>query len=110
MPNTKPRNRIRCASPTDATAASPSRPISARSVVIIAIWPSWVSAIGQASLTVSAISVRQTKLSPCGAEVAAVMVPRWVMARHHNGCRGKRKASLAAPRRDQEFVIAVAAR
>src|SRR5258707_12348701 len=109
MPNTKPRNRIRWASPTAATADSPSRPNSARSVVIMAIWPSWVSAIGQASFTVSAISFRQTKRSPCGAEGAAVIVPGTVMARHHNGCHGERKAVSALLSRNQELVIAVAA-
>ncbi len=39
--------------PRRATTWSPRRPSSARSVVIIATWPSWVSAIGQASCSVS---------------------------------------------------------
>ena len=39
---------------------SPRRPINARSVVIMAIWPSCVSAIGHASLIVSIMSVRHT--------------------------------------------------
>ena len=92
MPSTKPMNKMRCASPTAAIASDPSRPIKARSVVIIAIWPSWVSAIGHASLIVSAISTRKT-VRPAGASgPAAAMVPGDAMARHHSGCRGKRKA------------------
>ena len=49
----------------------------------MAIWPSWVSAIGQASFAVSMISVRQMARSSSGAD--AVMVPGNVMARHHSG-------------------------
>src|SRR5262245_3209098 len=113
MPNTNPTNKMSCARLTAAMAASPSRPMRTRSVVIMATWPSWVSAIGQASLTVSIVSARQTARTFVAADPAAVMVPGNVMARHHNGCRGERKAQRgdfsAAPRRDEEFAVAVAA-
>ncbi len=69
--------------------------MSARSVVIMAIWPSWVSAIGHASLIVSMISARQTARSDGVAGVAAAMVPGNVIARHHSGCYGNRKAQRA---------------
>src|SRR5215475_2677124 len=106
MPSTKPQNRIRCVSATAATAPSPSRPINARSVVIMAIWPSCVSAIGQASLMVSRSSLRQM----AGALASPLtMVPGSDMARHHTGGRGSRKAISIACRADQELVIAVAA-
>jgi hypothetical protein len=59
------------ASAAAATASSPSRPIKARSVVIITICPSWVSAIGTASFSVSANSTarrpRGLAAAPCGA-------------------------------------------
>ena len=45
----------------------------------MAIWPSWVSAIGQASRTVSLASTRQTARSVVGADGAAMMVPGKVM-------------------------------
>ena len=76
----------------------------------MAIWPSWVSAIGQASFD------RLDDLgAPDGAIVAAsraaVMVPGDVMARHHSGWCGKRKAGVnsGAGRSYEEFAIAVAA-
>ena len=53
MPKVKLMKKTVCASAAAATATSPSRPINARSVVIIAICPSCVSAIGTASLSVS---------------------------------------------------------
>ena len=43
MPKVKVTKNTVCASAAAATASSPSRPISARSVVMIAICPSWVS-------------------------------------------------------------------
>jgi hypothetical protein len=75
MPSTNPRNKIRWASATPAIAPSPSLPIRARSVVIMAICPSWVRAIGQASLAVWAISMRQLAILVDGAALAAMMVP-----------------------------------
>ncbi len=60
-------NSTLCASAAAATALLPSRPISARSTVIMAICPSWVSASGPASLTVPISSSRQTR---AGAEVS----------------------------------------
>ena len=45
----------------------------------MAIWPSWVSAIGQDRRTVSLISARQTARSVVGADGAAMMVPGKVM-------------------------------
>ena len=56
MPNVKLTKNTVEASAAAATAWSPSRPTSARSVVIIAICPSWVSAIGTASRDVSVSS------------------------------------------------------
>ena len=56
IPKVKLMKNTVWASAAAATAASPSRPIRARSVVIIAICPSCVSAIGTASLSVSANS------------------------------------------------------
>ena len=79
MPTTKQVKSTVCASAAAATALSPRRPISARSLVIMAIWPSCVSAIGSASFTVSAISARQ-RLLPAGASPAAAIVPGMVMA------------------------------
>ena len=64
MPTVKAANSTVCASAAAASAASPSRPISTRSVVIMAIWPSWVSAMGAASRTVSASSARQRPTRP----------------------------------------------
>ena len=97
MPRTNPTNRIRCARPTAAMACSPRRPINARSVVIMAIWPSCVSAIGHASLIVSIMSVRHGARLGCAGAPAATMVRGNVMARHHKECRGKRKAGAGAP-------------
>ena len=57
IPKVKLTQNTVLASAAAATAASPSRPIKARSVVIIAICPSCVSAIGTASLSVSANSM-----------------------------------------------------
>ena len=53
IPKVKLTKNTVCASDAAATASPPRRPIKARSVVIIAICPSWVSAIGTASLSVS---------------------------------------------------------
>ena len=57
MPKVKLTNSTVCASDAAATASAPRRPIMAMSVVIIAICPSWVSAIGTASFSVSASSI-----------------------------------------------------
>ena len=59
-------NSTICASAAAATTSPPRRPTSARSVVIIATWPSCVSAIGRASRTVSVSSARQSA-QPAGA-------------------------------------------
>ncbi len=70
MPKVKVMKNTELASAAAATAPSPSRPTSARSVVIIAICPSCVSAIGTASLSVSVSSrVRRPPrvLAPAGA-------------------------------------------
>ena len=80
MPTTNIVNSTVCASAAAATALSPRRPISARSLVIMAIWPSCVSAIGSASLTVSVNSSRQILLS-AGAAPTACIAPGMVMAR-----------------------------
>ncbi len=53
MPKVKLTKKTVCASDAAATASVPKRPISAMSVVIIAICPSCVSAIGTASFSVS---------------------------------------------------------
>ena len=57
MPKVKLTKSTVCASDAAATASAPRRPIMAMSVVIIAICPSWVSAIGTASFSVSASSI-----------------------------------------------------
>ena len=89
MPITKATNSKVCASATAATTCSPRRPSSARSLVIIAIWPSCVSAIGQLSLTVSATSVRQIEVfagvmtAPalvCSCMVCAELAWLWIAA------------------------------
>ena len=72
MPSTNTAKNIVCASDAAAIAASPSRPISARSVVIIAIWPSCVSAIGIASRIVSISSARMGRLAGAGAAALAM--------------------------------------
>jgi len=59
MPSTSAANSTVCASEAAAIACSPSRPIITRSVVSMAIWPSWVSAMGQASFRVSTASRRK---------------------------------------------------
>ncbi len=56
MPKVKVMKNTELASAAAATAPSPRRPTSARSVVIIAICPSCVSAIGTASFSVSVSS------------------------------------------------------
>ena len=81
IPTTNTVNSTVCASAAAATALSPSRPISARSLVIMAIWPSCVSAIGSASLTVSVNSARQSAVPAGALASAADMTPGMVMAR-----------------------------
>ncbi len=53
MPKVKLTKNTVCASAAAAMASLPRRPIIAMSVVIIAIWPSCVSASGTASFSVS---------------------------------------------------------
>ena len=79
MPMVKAANSTVCASAAAASAASPRRPISARSVVIMTTWPSWISAIGNASRTVSTSSARQ-RLARVGIPGAAAMVSVAVIA------------------------------
>src|SRR5262245_28125952 len=112
MPNTNPTNKMRCARPTAAMAPSPSRPMSARSVVIMAIWPSWVSAMGHASLTVSIISARQTPCPARAAALATVIVPGSIMARAPEPTPWQEKGATGgsrAIRGDEELAITVAA-
>ncbi len=80
MPTVKAANSTVCASAAAASAASPRRPISTRSVVIMTIWPSWVSAIGTARRTVWASSARQRPPSAGTVASAARRVSREVMA------------------------------
>src|SRR5262249_53395684 len=66
---------------------------SARSVVIMPIWPSWVRAIGNANFAVSVISACQVS-RPGGSAEANVVAGGEFMVRQNRECRGKRKALL----------------
>jgi hypothetical protein len=72
MPTVKAANSTVCASAVAATTWSPRRPSSIRSVVIMATWPSWVTAIGQARRIVSMISARQA-VPGAGSSMPAAM-------------------------------------
>ena len=80
MPTQNAANSTVCASAVAATTWSPRRPSSIKSVVIMAIWPSCVRAIGHDKRSVSMISARQ-RLSCAGCPMpAAISVGRNVMA------------------------------
>ena len=82
MPKVKVTKNTVCASAAAATASSPSRPINARSVVIIAICPSWVAAMGTASFSVSVSSrARRPRVGAAPSAVAAALGARSILSR-----------------------------
>src|SRR5262245_34534229 len=90
MPSVKPTKRTVWASAAAATTLSPRRPSSIRSVVIMLIWPSWVSAIGAARRMVSRISARQMALAANAPAPAAVALLIAVMPRTIGGFAQKK--------------------
>ena len=115
MPSTKPTNRIRCASPTAATA-SLAEPADQREV---GRHHGDLAELGQrdrpSELDRFDDLGAPRRVTGRRSRPAAAMVPGNVMARHHSGCRGKRKAGharglQALVRGDEEFAVAVAAR
>ena len=99
MPKVKLTKSTVCASDAAATASAPRRPIMARSVVIIAIWPSCVSAIGTASFSVSESSIARWRPGTAAGVAAAVrsILSSEVMAGDYHRLGEKSDALCAYP-------------